>query len=146
MDAQIFNANPTIYVSRKPARKSRFEAGQSLWVDDDDEDRSSTTDIEPIDQDEIFGNSARTDRVKLRVDSLLRAYKVDLRPRTSEQLGGAPGGVSRTDPAWRKPRRRRVHTNGATLWHVDSYWYNEVFPSHDRRRLSTVVPQGCVSG
>jgi len=54
MDAQIFNANPTIYVSRKSARKSRFDAGQSLWVDDDDEDRSSTTDAEPIDQDEIF--------------------------------------------------------------------------------------------
>jgi len=54
MDAQIFNANPTIYVSRKSARKSRFDAGQSLWVDDDDEDRSSTTDAETIDQDEIF--------------------------------------------------------------------------------------------
>lgn len=78
MDAQIFNANPTIYLSRKSARKSRFEAGQSLWVDDDDEDRSSITDIEPIDQDEIFGNSAGTDRRKLRADSLLRAYKVHL--------------------------------------------------------------------
>lgn len=59
MDAQIFNANPTIYVSRKSARKSRFETGQSLWVDDD-EDRSDSTDIEPIDQDEIYGNPART--------------------------------------------------------------------------------------
>ncbi|KAH0830317.1 FAM96B protein [Lanmaoa asiatica] len=53
MDAKIFNENPTIYVSRKSTRKSRFETGQSLWVDDD-EDRSSSTDVEPIDQDEIF--------------------------------------------------------------------------------------------
>ncbi|KAF8431745.1 FAM96B protein [Boletus edulis BED1] len=57
MNAQMFNANPTIYVSQKSSRKSRFEAGQSLWVDDDDyddEERSSHADVEPIDQDEIF--------------------------------------------------------------------------------------------
>ncbi|KAN0075434.1 hypothetical protein V8E55_011457 [Tylopilus felleus] len=54
MAMQIFNANPTIYVSRKSSRKSRFETGQSLWVDDDNEDRSISTDVEPIDQDEIF--------------------------------------------------------------------------------------------
>ncbi|KAI9568985.1 FAM96B protein [Boletus coccyginus] len=54
MDTQIFNANPTIYLPRKSARKSRFEAGQSLWVDDDEEDRSNSTEVEPIDQDEIF--------------------------------------------------------------------------------------------
>lgn len=66
MTAQIFNTNPTIYLSRKSARKSRFEAGQSLWVDDEDEDRSNSTDVEPIDQDEIFGNTYRTHRGKLR--------------------------------------------------------------------------------
>lgn len=59
MNTQIFNANPTVYVSRKAARRSRFETGQSLWVDaDDDEDGSGNDDdVEPIDQDEIFGNS-----------------------------------------------------------------------------------------
>lgn len=61
MDGQIFNANPTIYVSRKSARKSRFETGQSLWVDDD-EDSSSNTDAEPIDQNEVFGNPTWTNR------------------------------------------------------------------------------------
>lgn len=66
-DAPVFNANPTIYISRKSARKSRFETGQSLWVDgDEDEDRSNSTDVEPIDQDEIFGNSARTSHSGLR--------------------------------------------------------------------------------
>lgn len=55
----MFNANPTIYVSHKPSRKSRFETGQSLWVDGDDDQDSSTTEVEPIDQDEIFGNNAR---------------------------------------------------------------------------------------
>ena len=65
MAMQIFNANPTIYVSRKSSRKSRFETGQSLWVDDDNEDRSISTDVEPIDQDEIFGNPPRTDRGKI---------------------------------------------------------------------------------
>jgi len=56
MNTQIFNANPTVYVSRKATRKSRFETGQSLWVDaDDDNDGSSNDDdVEPIDQDEIF--------------------------------------------------------------------------------------------
>ncbi|KAG9318186.1 FAM96B protein [Chiua virens] len=55
MDTKIFNANPVVYMSRKSARKSRFETGQSLWLDgDEDEDRSSSTDVEPIDQDEIF--------------------------------------------------------------------------------------------
>ncbi|KAG8217250.1 hypothetical protein J3R82DRAFT_5341 [Butyriboletus roseoflavus] len=64
MDGQIFNANPTIYVSRKSARKSRFETGRSLWVDDD-EDNSSSTDVEPIDQDEVFGNPPWTNHGEL---------------------------------------------------------------------------------
>ena len=126
MNAQVFNANPTVYVSRKPARKSRFEAGQSLWVDDDDEDRTSTADVEPIDQDEIFGNFAQLDRGKY-ILILSRTNKVHLGPRTSEQLGGAAGGIRRTDRGRRKPRCGRVHTNSASLWHVDAYWYSYVF-------------------
>jgi hypothetical protein len=58
MSGQIFNENPTIYaLSKKSTRKSRFETGQSLWVDMDDyQDVSDGADVEPIDQDEIFGN------------------------------------------------------------------------------------------
>ncbi|KIJ17125.1 hypothetical protein PAXINDRAFT_167909 [Paxillus involutus ATCC 200175] len=56
MSGQIFNENPTIYaLSKKSTRKSRFETGQSLWVDMDDyQDVSDGADVEPIDQDEIF--------------------------------------------------------------------------------------------
>ncbi|KIK95970.1 hypothetical protein PAXRUDRAFT_826492 [Paxillus rubicundulus Ve08.2h10] len=56
MSGRIFNENPTIYaLSKKSTRKSRFETGQSLWVDMDDcQDTSDGSDVEPIDQDEIF--------------------------------------------------------------------------------------------
>ncbi|KAF9244239.1 FAM96B protein [Melanogaster broomeanus] len=56
MSGEIFNANPTIYaLSKKSSRKSQFQTGQSLWVDGDDhQDTSDSSDVEPIDQDEIF--------------------------------------------------------------------------------------------
>ncbi|KAF9228736.1 hypothetical protein BS17DRAFT_772437 [Gyrodon lividus] len=56
MSGEIFNANPIIYaLSKKSGRKSRFDTGQSLWVDEDaHQDMSDGSDVEPIDQDEIF--------------------------------------------------------------------------------------------
>lgn len=57
MISEVFNANPTIYAkSKRSLRKSRFETGQSLWVDVDvpQDQWSDTSDVEPIDQDEIF--------------------------------------------------------------------------------------------
>jgi len=56
MNGQIFNANPTVYTSKRSSRKSKFEAGQSLWVDEQYRpELSDESDVEPIDQDEIFG-------------------------------------------------------------------------------------------
>ncbi|KAL4065274.1 hypothetical protein V8B97DRAFT_1946618 [Scleroderma yunnanense] len=57
MISEVFNANPTIYAkSKRTLRRSRFETGQSLWVDEDvqQDQWSDTSDVEPIDQDEIF--------------------------------------------------------------------------------------------
>ncbi|KAH7889984.1 FAM96B protein [Phlebopus sp. FC_14] len=56
MNGEVFNANPTIYaLSKRSTRKSRFEAGQSLWIDGDDyQDLTEISDVEPIDQDEIY--------------------------------------------------------------------------------------------
>lgn len=54
MNGEIFNANPTVYASKRSARKSKFEAGQSLWIDEQPE-LSSESEVEPIDEDEIFG-------------------------------------------------------------------------------------------
>lgn len=56
MNGEIFNANPTVYAkSKRSPRKSRFETGKSLWVDEDEQvECSDTSDLEPIDQDEIF--------------------------------------------------------------------------------------------
>jgi hypothetical protein len=57
MNGEIFNANPTVYTpSKRSSRKSKFEVGQSLWVDQQDQpELSDESDVEPIDQDEIFG-------------------------------------------------------------------------------------------
>ncbi|KAI6117568.1 FAM96B protein [Pisolithus croceorrhizus] len=56
MNGEVFNANPTIYTkSKRSLRRSPFETGQSLWVDDiEQQDWSDTSNVEPIDQDEIF--------------------------------------------------------------------------------------------
>ena len=62
MISEVFNANPTIYAkSKRSLRKSRFETGQSLWVDVDvpQDQWSDTSDVEPIDQDEIFGENVK---------------------------------------------------------------------------------------
>lgn len=62
MISEVFNANPTIYAkSKRSLRKSRFQTGQSLWVDVDvqQDQWSDTSDVEPIDQDEIFGENVK---------------------------------------------------------------------------------------
>ena len=59
MPGEIFNANPTVYAPSKPyTRKSHLDSGRSLWMGDEEEEDDSD-DIEPIDQDEIFGVSLR---------------------------------------------------------------------------------------
>ncbi|KAG1764231.1 FAM96B protein [Suillus occidentalis] len=56
MNGEIFNANPTVYASKRSTRKSKFEAGQSLWIDEQYQPKlSNESEVEPIDEDEIFG-------------------------------------------------------------------------------------------
>lgn len=56
MNGEIFNANPTVYASKRSTRKSKFEAGQSLWIDEQYQpELSNESEVEPIDEDEIFG-------------------------------------------------------------------------------------------
>jgi hypothetical protein len=58
MNGEVFNANPTVYASKRSTRKSKFEAGQSLWIDEQYQpEPSSESEVEPIDEDEIFGVS-----------------------------------------------------------------------------------------
>jgi len=57
MPAEIYNANPTIFISSKgSSRKPDLEHHRSLWLDDSDQDSEGDNDdtLEPIDQDEIF--------------------------------------------------------------------------------------------
>lgn len=55
---EIFNANPTIYASSKPhTRKSDLDNGHSLWIGDVQNGEDDSDEVEPIDQDEIFGAS-----------------------------------------------------------------------------------------
>jgi hypothetical protein len=60
MPGEIFNANPTVYApSKSYSRKSHMASGQSLWIGDVQDEEDDSDDIEPIDQDEIFGASLR---------------------------------------------------------------------------------------
>lgn len=56
MPGEIFNANPTIYAPSKPhTRSSDLDKGQSLWIGDAHHEEDDSDEIEPIDQDEVFG-------------------------------------------------------------------------------------------
>ena len=56
MPGEIFNANPTVYAPSKPyTRKSDLGEGRSLWVGDVEDSKDDSDEVEPIDQDEIFG-------------------------------------------------------------------------------------------
>jgi len=55
MNGEVFNSNPTVFSpSSQTTRKSRFETGESLWVNECDSDDSWDDSVEPIDQDEVF--------------------------------------------------------------------------------------------
>jgi len=64
MPGEIFNANPTVYASSKPyTRKSHLDSGQSLWTGDAQDGEDDSDEVEPIDQDEIFGAYLRNSLV-----------------------------------------------------------------------------------
>ena len=57
---EVFNPNPTVFVTTRSSKASHFSKPHSLWLDDADSDREHDEDdesneIEAIDQDEIFG-------------------------------------------------------------------------------------------
>ncbi|KZP32549.1 FAM96B protein [Athelia psychrophila] len=53
MSNQAFNANPTVYTSKK-AHKSALPSKKSIWIDDVEEEEDESDEVEPIDQDEVF--------------------------------------------------------------------------------------------
>lgn len=64
MSSEIFNPNPTVFVTSKSVRPAlQFAKANSLWLDDPEDERDDYSDeedgkegeAEAIDQDEIFG-------------------------------------------------------------------------------------------
>jgi hypothetical protein len=54
MSSEVFNPNPTIFVT--PNTSTRRPARNTLWMtDSDDSSYESDDEIEPIDGDEVFG-------------------------------------------------------------------------------------------
>ena len=63
MPNKIFNANPTIYAPSKPyTRTSNLGNGRSLWIGDAQDVEDDSDEVEPIDQDEIFGTDPSRSR------------------------------------------------------------------------------------
>ena len=60
MSTEVFNPNPTIFITAKSRSPSTFSKGNSLWLDDGDdsdleERREDSPESEDIDREEIFG-------------------------------------------------------------------------------------------
>lgn len=58
MPGEIFNPNPTVFSPTKPVDRKSDLYTYSLWIDEDTEPEDVTDEVEPIDQDEIFGKRA----------------------------------------------------------------------------------------
>lgn len=62
MSSEAFNPNPTVFVPTKSKTTNSFSKGNSLWLDDQDdnndsEEQEDNMDVkEDIDGDEIFGD------------------------------------------------------------------------------------------
>lgn len=54
MPAEIYNANPTVFVTGKPSGHSSLKT-QSLWMGENDSTLDDDSEVEEIDSDEIFG-------------------------------------------------------------------------------------------
>lgn len=60
MSSEIFNPNPTVFLTTKSRTTAAFSKGNSLWLDDDENSDSEeggeeSFDVEDIDREEIFG-------------------------------------------------------------------------------------------
>lgn len=57
MAGESFNPNPTVYTPVKPTRKTDL-AAQSLWINEPSQTENGADELEPIDQDEVFGTDS----------------------------------------------------------------------------------------
>jgi hypothetical protein len=89
---EIFNPNPTIFATpSKLSSRRKASLGDSLWDEENDHDSiNDTDDIEPIDQEEIFGaslsNMYQTSETSLLYVDLIRSINDPEHPNTLEQL------------------------------------------------------------
>jgi len=59
MPGEVFNPNPTVFSPGKPVGRKSDLSAYSLWINDVAEPEDATDEVEPIDQDEIFGRSPK---------------------------------------------------------------------------------------
>jgi hypothetical protein len=57
MPGEVFNPNPTVFSLAKPIGRKSDLPSYSLWMHEVADTEDAADEIEPIDQDEIFGRS-----------------------------------------------------------------------------------------
>lgn len=82
MSAEIFNPNPTIFITTKSRSPSTFSKGNSLWLDDGDdsdleERREDSPEIEDIDREEIFGSFVYFFLIYANINTSFRTHPID---------------------------------------------------------------------
>ena len=82
MSAEIFNPNPTIFITTKLRSPSAFSKGNSLWLDDGDdsdleERRDDSPEIEDIDREEIFGSFVYFFLIYANINTSFRTHPID---------------------------------------------------------------------
>ena len=127
MLTEIFNPNPTVFSTTKAQR--RFELSpHSLWVGDDAQNEiEPDNSVEPIDQEEIFGNHLLYNLIYCMPWPLSRPHSLYLWSRTSKYFRGTASRVSTSNNNWFKPYKSGIHSNRSSLRHVHSD--RSVFPS-----------------
>jgi hypothetical protein len=58
MPGEIFNPNPIVFSPAQPVGRKSDPSAHSLWINEGTEPEDATDEVEPIDQDEIYGRSA----------------------------------------------------------------------------------------
>lgn len=90
MDSVIYNPNPTVFLSSQPTRSS---SKIPLWMEEDDDEtvnfEDDSNDVEPIDQNEIFGEQDGSSSLPFPhrdATDLVRSINDPEHPNTLEQL------------------------------------------------------------
>jgi len=55
MPGEVFNPNPVVFSAPKAAGRNTDALAHSLWINDSLSSDDEADDLEPIDQDEIYG-------------------------------------------------------------------------------------------